>query len=274
MADFTILTSGRSLPGATSFNTASITPTVGTLVFVGFVSQNGSGAAISGAGMTWTRIGNILTGIDGDSAATVFYAASGTPSAGALTISATGSIYAQHHAVIRPDDLGALNTTLVNTPSVANTPRTVTLSSAADCGGVVVMVSSPWSYGDNGPFAVDGSGGWVEKLDLGAPANDAGSLQVQTVLADQADIAIAATTEGNRSCGVFAVEYAAAAAAASSGAGVNRGLVNGGTNAGINAGLIRRSMSKLNEWVERKSGLLVPKDSRLIVPVGIQVQGA
>ena len=73
---------------------------------------------------------------------------------------------------------------------------------------------------------------------------------------------------------IWGVSVNPAAAAATSGAGIGRGLINGGTNAGINAGLIRRQMAKLNEWVERKSGLWVPKDARTLVPVAIQLQGA
>lgn len=56
--------------------------------------------------------------------------------------------------------------------------------------------------------------------------------------------------------------------------GINRGLVNNGL---INGGLMQFASTKLDElaqWKRRKSGLLVPKDSHLIVPVGIQLQGA
>ncbi|MGE0278358.1 MAG: hypothetical protein AB7R40_23425 [Nitrospiraceae bacterium] len=206
-AGFTALTSGKSLPGATSFTTASITPTLGTLVGVCLVSQDGAGSAVNGCGMTWTRLGSILTSIDGDSAMTLFYASAGTPSTGVLTISATSSIYAQAHAVVRPDDLGAINTTLVNTPSVANTPRTVTLNAASDCSGIAVFSAVPW-YSFTG-WKLDASAGWSETVDVNG-TSDAGGINVQTRLSDAADVDVALSDDQTKSSGVFAVEFAAA----------------------------------------------------------------
>lgn len=88
----TNLTSGLQ-NSATSFTSSSISPTANTLIIATVWQIVGSGTpnncTLSGAGMTWTEVGNVLSS-DNKQRITVFRALSSSPGSGAVT-SANGS---------------------------------------------------------------------------------------------------------------------------------------------------------------------------------------
>jgi len=85
-----LLTSGGSATNATSFTTASITPSSYKVVIVGVIGYAGSpaDAVVSGCGLTWTKIDSQV--YHGDSKVTLYWGVSGWPSTGELTISFGG----------------------------------------------------------------------------------------------------------------------------------------------------------------------------------------
>lgn len=119
------------------------------------------------------------------------------------------------------------------------------------------------------PATVTAPTSWSELADIGY-ATPSGGAEYATRDSGFTGTTITWGSTSATAFGAIIVELDASGAAASSGAGVNKGLVNRGL---VNAGLVHRSMTKLNEWVERKSGLLVPKDSRLVFPVAVQIHG-
>lgn len=87
------LTAGTSNVSATSFVTASITPSANKLILIGIISGSGVAHAptgVTGCGLTWVQVCqvNVHTTVY----MTVFRAMGAAPSSGALTISFGGSI--------------------------------------------------------------------------------------------------------------------------------------------------------------------------------------
>lgn len=93
-ATITLLTKGSSGADQSSYNTASITPSAGKLILVFANAQYGSPAkeitGVTGCGLTWTRFQNFAFASSSSHYAAAFRA-TGTPSAGALTIASSGT---------------------------------------------------------------------------------------------------------------------------------------------------------------------------------------
>lgn len=90
----TALTSSSSTTNATSYASASISPTANRLI-IASVSVFNSGAAastptLSGAGMTWTQVATVASGATSQRRVTVFRALSASPGSGAVTIDLGG----------------------------------------------------------------------------------------------------------------------------------------------------------------------------------------
>jgi hypothetical protein len=90
---FSNLTTGNSITDATSYNTASITPTANALVLVSVIARQVANPAVtpslSGCGLTWTVVESCNYGLAAGSLLrrhTVFAGRGGSPSTGALTI--------------------------------------------------------------------------------------------------------------------------------------------------------------------------------------------
>ena len=84
-----LLTSAGSTTDAASYNTASVSPTNGSLILLCVARRENAPNSISGCGLTWTEVDSAVT-TDGVQGAIV-YKGVGTPSAGAITIGFAGT---------------------------------------------------------------------------------------------------------------------------------------------------------------------------------------
>lgn len=96
----TNLTNGMGGAAATSFATASISPTAGKLVVIAVYNRKSTGTpatpTVSGAGLTWTQVVTQVHAA-GNSRFTIFRAMGASPSAGVLTIDFGGETQQMCH---------------------------------------------------------------------------------------------------------------------------------------------------------------------------------
>lgn len=131
----TQLVSNRSGTDATSYNTASITPTANALLLAFIETSQGGGTAgsptLSGNGLTWVEI-LAVTYSGSIKRLSVFRAMGASPSAGAVTITSNGDTFT--HGAWKVVELTGVDTSGTNgsgaiVQAVAGTPTTTTTPS-------------------------------------------------------------------------------------------------------------------------------------------------
>lgn len=145
------LTSGTSIAPGTSVATASVSPTANRLVLVSVVSQGvnttdrQAPTGISGAGLTFTKIGEVF--VDSFATLSVWRALSASPSTGALTISWS---LTQDTAAWAVEEWADASLSGTNGSGAVGTPSTNTAT------GTTTSVSPTFSSASSGTFAASG----------------------------------------------------------------------------------------------------------------------
>jgi hypothetical protein len=182
MADFTILDSGQfnSTVATSRDTTNAITPAVGDLCFFSGAVSVGTGAALTGGGMSWTLV---QLEANSDNFVAAFRAVSGTPSSGVLTFSASDNFRDHAYAVIRPVDLDYVGVAGSNNSAGSSVDTlTIPLTTSSPAGLLAYCAAAgtvPTSW------AVD-PGGWAEILD--AFEASGASHQVQERFSDDTEV--------------------------------------------------------------------------------------
>lgn len=199
---FSNLTNNGSATDATSYATASVTPTSGTLVLISFTHGHGSalpkdadsvtGASISGAQKIATSAFN---SVGTPRTKAELWAATGTGSAGAITIQfGSGSSQTQTGAC-----WSVVQVTNINTGLGTNGVVQSTTSAAAASTSLVTGTLAAFKQDDNPTFAVFGQAinsaitpeaGWVELADVG---HNTPTERVETCYTAWSDLAQTAT---------------------------------------------------------------------------------
>ena len=135
MADFNVLDSeALNHGGVTSQDTTlAITPAVGDVACVTGGVSAGTGAALSGGGMTW-ELEVLVHDVDSDSFLAVFRAASGTPSEGVLTFTSSDNWIDTTYAVVRPVDLEYTGVAGSDSSEATVDTMSITLSTSSPAG--------------------------------------------------------------------------------------------------------------------------------------------
>lgn len=217
------LTVGSDTGNASSYTTASVTPSANQLVFVNVVSAKGAGPAttptISGNGLTYVQIDTQLFD-DGNAAddrhrITSFRSMGASPSAGAITIDFGGVTQTGcSWSVVQFDGVdtsgtngsGAVVQSAKNVTAGASS-LTVTLAAfaSADNGA-----ASGFGLGDN--LAMTPDTGWTEMHEQQV-ADGADSMTNETQWRNDNDTTAAASWTGTIPCGGIAIEIKVAAVA-------------------------------------------------------------
>lgn len=170
---YSVLTQGNSATNTTSYNTASITPTAGTTVFVYVSSKIGSGtaneASLSGNGITWEVTNSISFGIR---RLTVFKGTKASPSTGAITISFSGQTQVGcAWGVVEYTNTNYSGTPVQDvesTPNNAVTSFSITMSAFSN----VSNASVGCFFLDNTDSTVTAGSGFTKIVDQRAGANE------------------------------------------------------------------------------------------------------
>jgi hypothetical protein len=221
------LVSSASGVDATSYATASITPTANRLVLAAIVNQRVTAPApeptLTGNGLTWVSVATQLypVGTNADRARiTVFRALGAAPSAGAVTIDFAGDT--QIGAAWSISEFSGVDTGGTNGSAAVGTPAT-----AVDTGAVTTLVVAPtFTSADHGTYCAIGHGANENKVEgagftllgngrAGSPSQCVGS----EWRADNDTTADMTWATGVRPGGV-AVELKVPAAVAAAGAGI------------------------------------------------------
>ena len=211
---FSLLTANSAENNATSYNTASVSPTdevvlVAVSTFESSTNQPDI-SSVSGLGLTWTEVGSVLhDSTGGDRGTTFLWVGKGTPSTGAVTISFTSSV--RRCAWIVTDVTGAdsgagtIVQAYTNSTNQSGSSATGTLSAFADATNngsflcVGIQVSGTTDIGT--PEA-----GWTEL----AEANQSyGRIAAAYKVGE--DTSPSYSWTGSGKYGIIAVEIAAAA---------------------------------------------------------------
>lgn len=224
-----------------SQDTAAVATQPGDILFIGAAGTQFFGTTVAQAGATWEQI-DFHTSSSGASCAA--FKSTGSAGSGAITITEDNNNFEDLcWSVVRPTDLGAASFAAKDN-SGSSTVDTLTL----DLSGASETVFLAYGYTPTSGRTWATDSGWTELLDQNNASG--GSHQIQYRLTDDAEVILDANL--NVQTLGWVVQFAAAAATATAGGSlINRGLINQGL---INSGLINRS--------------------RLIVPVGVQLQGA
>lgn len=230
------LTSGSSVTDATSYATASITPTANLLILLLVYNRIGvappSVPTATGNGLTWVKITNIIGVTNGTNRClTLFRAMGAAPSAGAITIDLGG---VTHTACIwSVAEFAGIDTSGTNGSGAV--VQSATQEGAASATSVTVTLAA---FGDAGNGAYGGfqhntnevtspGSGFTEIHDVAISENSTG-LESEWIATNDTTVDCSWASATNTSSGV-AIEIKAAAAA-SNVARLTRGgiLLNGG----------------------------------------------
>lgn len=139
-----LLTAGGSAVSATSFNTASVSPTANDLILLWVVSSANLPTSVTGNGLTWVQITSQTT-VDKSA---VYRTMGAAPSAGAITIDFGANSQAEIDWVVvdysgtntsGTNGSGAIVQSAINSSATAVTSLTVTLPSAIGTGNAVAV---------------------------------------------------------------------------------------------------------------------------------------
>ena len=167
----TLLTSGNCNTASAVTTTGSVTPDPRGAVLVG-VYANQLGAftdttTVSGCGLTWAKIATVL-GVSGVEILTLFVGYGGSPSAGAITITLSGTAVSGRYEVIQQtgQDTSANPAGYSNTNSGTGTTGTVAVAVANRTAGRRVF--SFFGHRVNEAVTPDSTGlTWTEVADAG-----------------------------------------------------------------------------------------------------------
>jgi len=149
------LTNNVSLTDASSYNTASVSPTANNLILVTVVSRSGDSVntvpTISGNGLTWVQVETNSYDIVGTSrrTVTVFRSMGASPSSGAITISFGG--VTQTDCLWSVDQLSGTDTSGTN-----GSGAIVQFAKATESDGSTLVTLSAFSSTDNATFGAFG----------------------------------------------------------------------------------------------------------------------
>ena len=239
-----------------SRTTESATPALGDLIWCCMNNSVGTDAALTGCGMAWT-LRQLIAGASSYGA--LFEATSGTPSAGQLThtTSDTGRDYT--YQWVRPGSGLTYNTNANSSTSGAS----LTVDLAALVGTVGELIAFGHQSVDGVTFATDS--GWTKLGDVQTddPVTAAEGSCSQYRTTDDSEWIC--DPSGSGIINAVVVELIAAPSSSTGKlAGQYVGLVRQG-GSGPHGGIVCRTMDKIN-------GIIRPR--RLVVPVGISLQGA
>lgn len=225
----TLLTSGNSAVGATSWPTASVTPTANALVIVAVAVRIATSPpttpTLSGNGLTYVQIADvrfdqIATPLHG---LTLFRAMGAAPTAGAITIDFAGV----SHQSIAWD---VIEFSGVNTGGT-NGSAAVVQSATANVDGLLSITTPLAAFADSAnnvsfcAAAADNASTWTPDTGFTELSDDVSAVprtSLETQWRIGQDLSIVATYTITGDAGAIAIEIAAAAVAAAANAG--RGL--------------------------------------------------
>jgi hypothetical protein len=255
MADFTILDSG-ALDHAlvTSQDTTNaITPAIGDVAFFAGRVSVGTSAACPGGGMTWTLVQ--LQAAAGAQSVFVaaFRATAGTPSSGVLTFTSSDNWVDTTYAVVRPVDLVYTGVAGANDSGGEDVDTlTIPLTTSSPAGLLAYFM------GHSTPATWAQDTGWTEILDANNPSGLSHNLQER--FSD--DTEVIGNASFNMAITGVCLEFSAAGGSATPS---DLRTMPRGKRRGQRRGLAH-AMSKVN-------GLWRPTDTRLVIPVGIALEG-
>ena len=167
----TVLTSGLANTGAAATTTASVTPIASGAVLVVMYANKLSAftdtTTVSGCGLTWTKVATVLSALDLE-ILTVFVGYGGSPSAGTIVITLSGTAVSGNYAVIEQagQDTSANPAGYSNSASGTGTTGTVAMVIANRTVGRRVF--SFWGHRINEVVTPDSTGiTWTELHDAG-----------------------------------------------------------------------------------------------------------
>jgi len=260
---------------ATSANTASIAPTGGRLVLA-WVNTGRSGGGtqptLSGCGLTWDYVNTVLRN---NYRLSFFRACGASPSSGVVTIDFAGVSNVSAWAIVEYS--GTAATTAANgsdgiVQSAAN-------SGGAGANSLAVTLASFADAANNVAVGGFGTGGVAARIYTADTSPSGYAILAQTWSATDAgrnicsewhtgeDTSVGITWDGGTLTDYMGIAAELAILAAASGVpdrGTSRGLARG----------IARGLANAREMVRDVSGLLVPKDRRLVIPVELDLAGA
>ena len=215
------LTSGSSDSDASSYVTASISPSANNLILVAVSSGFGGNPnvpTLSGAGMTWVEIANVNYDPSGTQRTlTLFRSLNASPGSGALTIDFGGQTQARANWIV--DEVSGVDTSGTNgsgavvqsaTSSATGSPTnlTVTLGAFSDAGNGTY---GTFGWNNNTSTATPGTG-FTELVEVNNAGED---LSIQSQWRNDNDTTVDVTLSASAGeIGGIAIEMKAAAAAA------------------------------------------------------------
>lgn len=155
------LTSNVSTTDATSYNTASITPTTGSVVFVMCSSRISSGTVndiiVTGCGLTWTFV---LKNGPGARQVQLAWGYAASPSTGAVNISFNGQT--QSHIMYSVFELAGVDTSapIVQTATGNGTDNSIEVTLGAFASADNGTICGAYTQNVATPTYTAGAGGW------------------------------------------------------------------------------------------------------------------
>ena len=253
---------------AQNYVTASVSPTANRLELLTVTSYPQSGAAgptgVTGNGLTWVQEGATIAGGNGDYE-TKWRAMGASPSSGAITITHGVTQFACAWSL--DESSAEVDTTGTNGSGACLQSKTGAANTGGGGGDLTITLDN--ALGSPNNVTHGGFGANISTLSAGSGftllgSDSAGAAKTLSDYKTNSTTAVAhisAWTIG----GIATEVKMAVAVAGTSDRHMPRGLRRG----------IARGLSNAREMVQDKiNGLWLPKDRRLVVPVGVSLEGA